>query len=278
MVSGMARVSSKDDVQADTRRQEWVRGEEGVRGEGDAGRDGTVRGEPGVVTTTRTRRRSKLQKPTLFKVLLHNDDFTTRDFVVEVLRMVFHKNESDAVRTAPRPSKRPGCGRRLHPRDGRDEGRAGDVPGAAERVPSSRDDGAGMSPNISRNLQRNFRAAIDDAHARRHEFLTLEHILLAIARDRRGADLLRGCGANPRRLALELERFLDEEVETLPEGDERMPVETIALRRLLAYAAMQAEASEQESPDVGNIIVALFRETRFARPVRAASAGRRLTS
>lgn len=38
----------------------------------------------------------KVEKPPLFKVLLHNDDFTTMEFVVYVLRTVFHKNESDA--------------------------------------------------------------------------------------------------------------------------------------------------------------------------------------
>jgi ATP-dependent Clp protease adaptor protein ClpS len=48
-----------------------------------------------VVTETRTT--PKLQKPKLYKVLLHNDNYTTRDFVVAVLREVFHKSESDAV-------------------------------------------------------------------------------------------------------------------------------------------------------------------------------------
>lgn len=38
----------------------------------------------------------KLEKPPLFKVLLHNDDFTTMEFVVYVLRTVFHKNEIEA--------------------------------------------------------------------------------------------------------------------------------------------------------------------------------------
>ena len=38
----------------------------------------------------------KPEKPPLFKVLLHNDDITTMEFVVYVLRTVFHKNESDA--------------------------------------------------------------------------------------------------------------------------------------------------------------------------------------
>ena len=46
---------------------------------------------------TETKQHQKLQKPRLYKVLLHNDNYTTRDFVVAVLKEVFHKSESEAV-------------------------------------------------------------------------------------------------------------------------------------------------------------------------------------
>src|SRR2546429_1250195 len=47
----------------------------------------------GVVTESQ----QHVKKPPLYKVLLHNDDFTTMEFVVDILRNVFHKSESDAV-------------------------------------------------------------------------------------------------------------------------------------------------------------------------------------
>lgn len=50
----------------------------------------------GVVTDTRTVPKTK--RPKLYKVLMHNDDYTTRDFVVWVLQVIFHKSENDAVR------------------------------------------------------------------------------------------------------------------------------------------------------------------------------------
>jgi len=51
--------------------------------------------ETGVATDTRTEK--KLKKPAMFKVLLHNDDYTTMEFVVYVLQAIFHHEETKAV-------------------------------------------------------------------------------------------------------------------------------------------------------------------------------------
>jgi len=48
-------------------------------------------------TTTETKISEKLQLPPLYRVILHNDNYTTRDFVVWVLQEVFRKAEADAV-------------------------------------------------------------------------------------------------------------------------------------------------------------------------------------
>jgi ATP-dependent Clp protease adaptor protein ClpS len=52
-------------------------------------------GDTAVVTETRTK--TKLKRPKLYKVLLHNDDFTTMEFVVAVLITIFHKSEGEAT-------------------------------------------------------------------------------------------------------------------------------------------------------------------------------------
>jgi ATP-dependent Clp protease adaptor protein ClpS len=53
------------------------------------------RSEPGVVTQTRPK--EKLKRPTLYRVLLHNDDYTTMEFVVHVLQSVFNHPEAEAT-------------------------------------------------------------------------------------------------------------------------------------------------------------------------------------
>lgn len=52
--------------------------------------------EGGTGTATETKRKEQLKKPPLFKVLFHNDNYTTMEFVVWVLQCVFHKSESDS--------------------------------------------------------------------------------------------------------------------------------------------------------------------------------------
>jgi ATP-dependent Clp protease adaptor protein ClpS len=54
--------------------------------------------EYGFEEETATKSRERLKRPPLFRVLLHNDDFTTMEFVVEVLKGVFGKSEADAFR------------------------------------------------------------------------------------------------------------------------------------------------------------------------------------
>lgn len=52
----------------------------------------------GAGTLTKPRAKTKLKPPSMWKVILHNDDFTTQEFVVWVLRTVFRKPDAEAVR------------------------------------------------------------------------------------------------------------------------------------------------------------------------------------
>ena len=65
--------------------------------DGDGDDDGRA-GDSGTVTERKTRTKSKTAKPPLFKVILLNDDYTPMEFVVEVLKAVFHKPHAEATR------------------------------------------------------------------------------------------------------------------------------------------------------------------------------------
>src|SRR6266849_153304 len=69
---------------------------EGRSGDGDDRDDD--QGQGGLVTERRTRTKSKTKKPPLYKVILLNDDYTPMEFVVELLKVVFHKPHAEATR------------------------------------------------------------------------------------------------------------------------------------------------------------------------------------
>ncbi|MBN1208349.1 MAG: ATP-dependent Clp protease ATP-binding subunit ClpA [Myxococcaceae bacterium] len=115
-------------------------------------------------------------------------------------------------------------------------------------------------PLIAKELQTSFRNALEEARKMRHEYLTLEHLLLALTKDARTREVLKGCGANVKRLQERLEAFLEETVERLPEDVEAEPQQTIGVERVLHRAAMHALSAEQKVIDGGDVLVAMFRE------------------
>ena len=113
-----------------------------------------------------------------------------------------------------------------------------------------------LSPELQATLQR----AVDDVRERRHEYLTLEHLLLSILDDPSGADIVVKCGGDVERLRGDLERFLAEEVDELPEGEESGPDQTLAFQRVLQRAAMHVQAAGRQQMTTGNVIASMFRE------------------
>ncbi|OJT27659.1 ATP-dependent Clp protease ATP-binding subunit ClpA [Archangium sp. Cb G35] len=102
---------------------------------------------------------------------------------------------------------------------------------------------------------------MDEASRMRHEYLTLEHLVLALTKDPRTREVLKACGANIKRLQERLVEFLEETVERLPEGEEAEPQQTMGVERVLHSAAVHALSAEQKLIDGGDILVALFRES-----------------
>lgn len=116
------------------------------------------------------------------------------------------------------------------------------------------------TPLIAKELQASFRRAMADAEAMRHEYLTLEHLLLALSKEPKTLKILTACGANVKRLRERLEAFIKETVEKLPAGVKAEPQQTIGIDRVLQRAAIHALSADQKVIEGGDVLVAMFRE------------------
>ncbi|MGH9751789.1 MAG: AAA family ATPase, partial [Blastocatellia bacterium] len=114
---------------------------------------------------------------------------------------------------------------------------------------------------ITKELQAALELAINEAIKRRHEFLTLEHLLYALLLDNAATDVIRNCGGDLDLLRHDLEEFFKESIQPLPRGVDRYPEQTAAFERVIDRAMEQAQNSSQEKIDGGNILAALFGES-----------------
>ena len=113
-----------------------------------------------------------------------------------------------------------------------------------------------LSPELQDTLQR----AVEDVRLRRHEYLLLEHVLLATLDAAGTSDIINNCGGDLKQLRIDLEEFLTNHVEVLPEDAESGPEQTLSFQRVLQRALMHAQASEREMVTVGNLLAAMYRE------------------
>ncbi|HVF56128.1 MAG TPA: ATP-dependent Clp protease ATP-binding subunit ClpA [Pyrinomonadaceae bacterium] len=111
---------------------------------------------------------------------------------------------------------------------------------------------------ITKELQATLSVAAMEAVKRRHEYVTLEHLLYALLHDATASDVIRRCGGDIETLVGELEDFFDERVETVPASARHMPEHTAMFQRIIEYALLQAEGSGQRDVDGGNVLAALF--------------------
>lgn len=115
-------------------------------------------------------------------------------------------------------------------------------------------------PSITNELQASLRQAIEEARKRRHEYLTLEHLLLALLDNPKVIEMFGALSVDADAVRRKLEMFLDESLETLPPSVDHPPQETPGIQRVLQRAAVHALSSEREEIDGPSVLVAFFRE------------------
>ena len=113
---------------------------------------------------------------------------------------------------------------------------------------------------ISRELQATLTLALMEAKRRRHEYLSLEHVLFALLHDHDTAEVIRHCGGDLDGIRRDIEAFWATHVRALPEGVERDPQQTLSFQRVVQRAAMHVQAAGKREIDGRNVLVAMLRE------------------
>src|SRR5580704_15417197 len=113
---------------------------------------------------------------------------------------------------------------------------------------------------LSRNLEQTLHRALSLASERRHEYATLEHLLLGLAEDTDSATVLKACGVDLDKLRSDLTEFLDKDLAGLATDRPGDPKPTAGFQRVVQRAAIHVQSSGRDEVTGANVLVALFSE------------------
>jgi ATP-dependent Clp protease ATP-binding subunit ClpA len=113
---------------------------------------------------------------------------------------------------------------------------------------------------LSNELEYCLNDAFHQAREARHEYLTVEHLLLAILDTPKVREVLRACGADLSKLKQELKDHIDQSTPRLEEGEEREVQPTLGFQRVLQRAVFHVQSSGKKEVGVANVLVAIFSE------------------
>jgi ATP-dependent Clp protease ATP-binding subunit ClpA len=113
---------------------------------------------------------------------------------------------------------------------------------------------------LSSELEYCLNEAYQKARDARHEYMTVEHLLLSILDAPRVREILKACGADLARLQAELQKFIDETTPALAAEDDREVQPTLGFQRVLQRAVFNVQSSGKKEVTVANVLVAIFSE------------------
>jgi ATP-dependent Clp protease ATP-binding subunit ClpA len=113
---------------------------------------------------------------------------------------------------------------------------------------------------LSSELEYCLNEAYQKARDARHEYMTVEHLLLSILDAPRVREILKACGADLARLTGELQKFIDETTPALAADDDREVQPTLGFQRVLQRAVFNVQSSGRKEVTVANVLVAIFSE------------------
>jgi len=113
---------------------------------------------------------------------------------------------------------------------------------------------------LSKDLEATLNLAFVDAHEKRHEFITVEHLLVALLENESAAQVLTICSCDLRLLRAELTQFIDETISLIATDGHRETQPTLGFQRVLQRAVFHAQSSDKQEVNGANLLVALFSE------------------
>jgi ATP-dependent Clp protease ATP-binding subunit ClpA len=113
---------------------------------------------------------------------------------------------------------------------------------------------------LSKELEYTLNVAFKEAREKRHEFMTVEHLLLALLDNAAATKVLRACGADLEKLREELTHYLDESTPMLSPKDERETQPTLGFQRVLQRSVFHVQSSGKKEVTGANVLVAIFGE------------------
>ena len=113
---------------------------------------------------------------------------------------------------------------------------------------------------LSKELELTLNNAFQAARQKRHEFITVEHLLLALVGNKDAAKVLHACGVNKDKLKKDLSLFLEETTPKLSKKDQRDTQPTLGFQRVLQRAVFHVQSSGKKEVTGANVLVAIFGE------------------
>ena len=113
---------------------------------------------------------------------------------------------------------------------------------------------------LSKDLEFTLTQAFHQARERRHEYMTVEHLLLSLLDNPSAAKVLRACGADEGRLRTDINLFIEETTPLVPTGEKRETQPTIGFQRVLQRAVFHVQSAGKKEVTGANVLVALFGE------------------
>lgn len=114
---------------------------------------------------------------------------------------------------------------------------------------------------LNRELEDTLSRAFQGARDKRHEFMTVEHLLLALLDNRDARGVLAACGADLEQLRSSLNHFIDETTPLLPDNIPNMETQpTLGFQRVLQRAVFHVQSSGKQEVTGANVVVAIFSE------------------